>query len=554
MPLLRLLFAALSLPLVVGAAELHFAFSDALRVWDRPAPLSVPFAITRPDGTGELWLKLTVSDWQGTPVQENVLPVAGDAAVVPLQPLASGWYGLHASLGSGQTVLAEAATSIAQLPPLPPRFADLDPLDCRFGVCVHLGRDYYNRPETIPLLELAGLHWIRDDLSWGAVEREAVGRYTIPEPVWSRSAALRRAGIRSLLILGYGNPFHAHGSPEEPTAFEPYAEYVARELAGVVDHFEIWNEPNGFGKLTPQLYPAILKAGYRGVKRGNPEAFVVGVGGSSPGGWGGHYIHGGIYPQSAVGFMDSFSIHPYVSPWAPETGYACPGAPAPLACLSTANALTFGLAERIAKEKDLAAPVGIWITEQGWPVGETVTLPAQAQAVCRAFLFMAANPQLYARCFLYDFVCDGTNPADKEHNFGLLNHDLSPRPSYVAAAVATRMVEGLPSLGRVDCANEEVQLQLFGTAKAPVLAAWVTEVGFQAKIKDPTLGMAGSALDKSVPVVLTASGRQVTVTDWQGRSRQVPVVDGQVTLQLGTWPQYVSGFGSRSGIAVVRPE
>ncbi len=553
MPILRFLSLAVVLPLATGAAELRFAFPDALRVWDRPVARQIPFAITRPEGVAGLWLRLTVSDWEGNPVQENVLPVAGDAAVVPLQPLASGWYGLQASLGSGETVLAEAATSIAQLPPLPPRFADLDPLDCRFGVCVHLGRDHYNRPETIPLLELAGLHWIRDDLSWGAVEREA-GQYAIPEAVRSRSEKLRQAGIRSLLILGYGNPFHAHGTSEEPPAFEPYAAYVARELAGVVDHFEIWNEPNGFGKLTPQLYPAILKAGYQGVKVGNPEAFVVGIGGSSPGGWGGHYIHGGIYPQNAVGSMDSFSIHPYVSPWVAETGYACPGAPAPLACLVTANALTFGLAERIAKEKNLAEPVGIWITEQGWPVGGTVTLPAQAQAVSRAFLFMAANPQLYARYFLYDFVCDGVDPAEKEHNFGLLNHDLSPRPSYVAAAVATRMVEGLPSLGRVACADEEVQLHLFGTVEAPVLAAWVTEVGFQAKIKDPTLGKAGSDLAKSVPVTLKASGPSVTVTDWQGRSRQVPVVDGQVALQLGTWPQYVSGLGASSGIAMVQPE
>jgi hypothetical protein len=202
---------------------------------------------------------LTVSDWQGEMVQEVVRPVRGTVQTTfALRPLQAGWYAVRATLGQGEASLAEAGTSIALLSPLPRRVVAADALDCTFGVCVHLGRDHYDHPETYQLLKLCGMRWVRDDLSWGAVEHEAAGQYEIPAAVRERGAKLRREGIRSLLILGYGNRFHKHASAVEPPAFEKYTEFVARELAGVVDHFEIWNEPNGYGKLTPELYPAIL--------------------------------------------------------------------------------------------------------------------------------------------------------------------------------------------------------------------------------------------------------------------------------------------------------
>jgi hypothetical protein len=163
---------------------------------------------------------------------------------------------------------------------------------------------------------------------------------------------------------------------------------------------------------------------------------------------------------------------------------------------------------------------------------------------------VAAKPDLFARYFLYDFVCDGTNPAEKEHNFGILNHDLSPRPAFVAAAVAARSVEGRPFLRHLRCAREDVQAQLFGPAKSPVLAVWATEVGYQEKIAHPKLGQAGSAMDKAVPVTVAVDGKRVVVTDWQGRSRTVPVVDGKVQLVLGTWPQYVTGVGA--GVSLLK--
>ena len=531
---------------LAGEAAVEFDFPDAMRAWTVPEVPSVPVTVRLPQSGQKAWARLTISDWQGKVEQKFELPVAKENERLTFRPrqLQAGWYDVQVAVGRDDAVLAKTQTSFAILQPMPTRLKDVSPLDCTFGVCVHMQRDYYNRPETYRLLRLGSLHWVRDDLSWDVVEREQAGQYAVPSGIRERCEKLRAEGIRSLLVLGYGNKFHKHATSEEPPAFEKYVEFTARELAGVVDHFEIWNEPNGFGRLTPELYPAILKAGYRGVKKGNPEAFVVGIGGSSPGGWGGHYIHDGIYKQNAAGFMDTFSIHPYLSPWAPETGYRSEGAPAPLACLATAESSTFGLASQIAKAKNLPEPPGIWITEQGWPVGGEVDLADQAQAISRACLFVAAHPKLYGRYFLYDFVCDGTDLKEAEHNFGVLNHDLSPRPAYVAMTVALRMVEARPLLQRLESPRKDVQAPLFGPEEDSMLAVWATETHAKEKIANPDLGKAGSAMEKTVPVTLVTKAENITITDWQGRSRKVLVQDGKVQLTLTTWPQYVTGAGS----------
>ena len=156
--------------------------------------------------------------------------------------------------------------------------------------------------------------------------------------------------------------------------------------------------------------------------------------------------------------------------------------------MATAESSTFGLASQIAKAKNLPEPPGIWITEQGWPVGGEVDLADQAQAISRACLFVAAHPKLYGRYFLYDFVCDGTDPKEQEHNFGVLNHDLSPRPAYVAMTVALRMVEARPLLRRLELPRKDVQAHLFGPEEDSVLAVWGYRDTREGKNRQPRVG------------------------------------------------------------------
>jgi hypothetical protein len=534
------------------APAVGFAFPDAIRVWREKAVVTVPLLVDAPGDA--VVVRLELVNLSGDLAEAHTFGGTGRGEVViSLVPRRPGWYRLRAVVLQNEQEIAAAATPIAILPDPDTDRTDTAALRNPFGVCVHFGRPAYDRPETRRLLVLSGIRWVRDNLYWGEVEKEAAGAYTLPERETWNMRALREEGIRTLAILGFGNPWYDHAAPEAVLPFERCCEWIARELAGTVDHFEIWNEPNAFGRLTEELYPPILKAGYRGVKRGNAEAFVVGIGGASPGGWSAHYIVGGIYPQDAVGFMDSFSIHPYCSPWAPETGYNALGAPAPLACLAMGDHLTAGLPQRIQEFKGLAEPPGMWITELGWPVAEAVPLdlehepeqsevlpPGQAQFAARAFLFAAAHPELFERCFFYEFV---TTPG-AEPRFGLLHEDLSPRPAFVAAAVAANTVADRPFLRRIGHPDDRVHLYVFGPEDEPLLVGWITETSPAQKIREPDagLGKAGSAEGVSLGVRVPVAGGAARLSDWQGRRHAAIVVDGHLHLNLTTWPQYVRGL------------
>jgi polysaccharide biosynthesis protein PslG len=533
--------------------RLRFEFPNDLKVRVEGESIEIPVAVsTLPEeADGEVLVELTLTDLDGGKQTYQSAAKPGKVVAIRVAP-PNGWYAVNARLKHGGKFIGGAETSIAVLPDLPVDRSDAAALRNPFGVSVHFGNPLYNRWTVRELLRLSGLRWVRDNLYWEAVEPEGPGLYALPESVLANVIALRDVGIRSLLILGYGCPWYDHAAPEAHAPFERMSEFCSRALAGVVDHFEIWNEPNAFGNLTPELYPPILKAGYRGVKRGNPEAFVVGIGGASPGGWSGHYIHGGIIPQEAVTFMDTFSIHPYMSPSPPELGYPAKGGPAPLACLPLTRALTSAFAERIQKEKGLAETPRIWNTEMGWPVADgerieqrgsveewEVTPAVMAKFTARAMLFTAAHPDLFERIFLYEFVSH-PDPAVKQ--FGLVHANLSPRPAFAAVAVAARAIAERPVLRRIEHPDDAVHLYQFGPEEDPLTVGWVTELGFHEHLASGVRYDRNPAIkpDRTVEVEIPVQGQgPAVVMDWQGRQENREVNDGKCRVRLTTWPTYI---------------
>src|SRR6185437_13032117 len=75
------------------------------------------------------------------------------------------------------------------------------------------------------------------------------------------------------------NWMHASGIPSDTSQFQALMQYVASRYAGKVQAWEIWNEENladnTGGNVTVGPYVNLLKAGYQGVKAGDPGAIVV---------------------------------------------------------------------------------------------------------------------------------------------------------------------------------------------------------------------------------------------------------------------------------------
>lgn len=108
----------------------------------------------------------------------------------------------------------------------------------------------------------------------------------------------------------------------------------------------------------------------------------------------------------------------------------------------------------------------------GWSESE------QADYIPRIYLSYLASEGNVERIFIYDMHNDGQEPGEREHNFGLLNWDWSPKPSFYAYQQMTQELGRSPQLvHRIDSGDVPAMALVFRRAEdgALVLAAWATD-------------------------------------------------------------------------------
>ena len=150
-------------------------------------------------------------------------------------------------------------------------------LDTRFG----------RRANAIRLTQEAGFTWIKQQVRWSQVEKEA-GVYDPQEMSYLDGSVndAHAAGLKVLLSIVSSPDFYAvpgGHSPADPSKLGDFFRFLASRYQGKVQAFETWNEQNlagewGQGRLCgnfPGEFLALQKAAYEGVKAGNPQAVVV---------------------------------------------------------------------------------------------------------------------------------------------------------------------------------------------------------------------------------------------------------------------------------------
>lgn len=330
----------------------------------------------------------------------------------------------------------------------------------------------------LDLLAEAGIGSVRDDLFIEEWE-DGAGGFTVPEKVSAFVRELRVRGVRPNLILAMRRPYTREGL--SPDRFARWATFLANTFRGEGVSFEIWNEPQNFAfkevyggtyhgpeaKWIPEFvtFTQRVKEAFKAAKYDNPVLLTAE-----------DYLPA-LKPMIEMGIAEKgeiISIHPYCHAEArPERG-------------------TWFFDDDGQSIRALAAAHGgcdrFWATEAGWTtVSSTgkvehafvggyprVTYVEQAQYVARMFLI--ARQLGLERAFQYDFVNDGANRFYTEHNFGLVNEDYSPKPSYVAvAAQIALMGDAVP---RGDEGNDRKRLRLYRFQMAdgrPAYAAWTVE-------------------------------------------------------------------------------
>jgi hypothetical protein len=223
--------------------------------------------------------------------------------------------------------------------------------------------------------------------------------------------------------------------PDVLADYQRFVERVAWRYRGRIQAYIIWNEPNlaleWAGRAPdPAAYVALLKAGYHGVKAGDPQALVVAAGLAPTNGHGALALDEraflrAMYQAGAAAYFDVLGAHPY--------GFDLP----PEAPVSLNEGLVFGrLAELRAimlDYEDGGKPV--WITEMGWTVQAPPDQPDIAVSPDQQATYLVAAVERVRREWPWVELVTVWNlsrpaPEDPFGGYSLIDAEGKPRPAY----------------------------------------------------------------------------------------------------------------------------
>ena len=312
-----------------------------------------------------------------------------------------------------------------------------------FGVQFHgTWQDYTDaqRAQVLDTLRANGAQTVRIDVSWRMLEPDAPGVFS-PWGLRTVDNAISMAASRGLrpLVTVWMTPKWATGSDDErvpPTspaalaAFTDLTTRLADRYDGVVDGYEMWNEPNSNDFMRgadPVVYAKLLAAGYAGVKAGSPATPVV---------FGGPMFVDDVWVSKvlaagAAGKYDVMGVHPYQAiadeaPEAPDDGskWRMNHLPALLRVMTAHG--------------DGGKP--IWFTEFGWSVHPTqanaanwergVSQAVQADYLLRTLDMVTRDYPSVTRVYWYNDRATTADPSNT--GYGLVNTDGTPVPALAA--------------------------------------------------------------------------------------------------------------------------
>ena len=431
-----------------------------------------------------------------------------------------GFYRAEAKLHSlSGTPLGHTSATFAIVPK---RSSDA-PAD--FGIVTHFAQGQGSPSVLLPLIKQAGFSWIRDELYWQEIEA-APGQFSFPVHYDAFLQQAARLGISPLIVLDYGNAGaypRIFGSSQFPqtaearTLFVRYVSNVVKRYGKIVKHWELWNEPS-FDQISYSSYLLLLKASYSAIKKASPDAKVIACGGGGIGGGPGGDCVIQLIKEGGLGDQDGFSVHPYMSPNTPELGYPAKGGPIDVVSIPTTWPYLKSLAVRHPKIN--GRHLQVWVTEFGWPVNRKVPgqdETSQAANLARSYLLSRRYDSIRV-LFWYDLMDDGIDPDNYEHHFGLLHHDLSPKPAFVAASVLATTL-GKRSWRDALIDTDDVKVYQYGNGET-VTAGW-------------TVGPAPRVAS------INLHPGQYIQRDWQGVETPVTVASQPFEWTLGPLPRYL---------------
>jgi hypothetical protein len=407
----------------------------------------------------------------------------GKGPAIQLQGLLPGWYELCVKDNAGTVKTALGVLLDRKGLPLP--------MDGR--VCVDgIG----NGSGLTGIIRMAGFPWVRDRLWWNAIQ---YGQGPIEWKNYPRVAEIyAREGIFVCQVLE-DSPSWLH--PKTPNGVIPddlrdiykFYQAISAKLSNGFQAWEVGNEPDIAWGGHADRFAGYVKAGYLGLKDGNPKALVLQ--GSMC--WGLTNFAEVIYASGLGQYSDIFNWHFYGEAeqyaWQMEA-----------------------FLEMLKRNGAESRPV--WISSCGTAqpqTGENNMMDPKSRrkqayrTIQNVISAMAAGVDKY-------FIFSMPHYEERNMEFSLLRPDGSPYPGFVAYSTAANILGESAFLGRWECPG--VTAMAFTTPKGNVLALWSNEKN---------------------QVTIPTEKKTVQVANIFGQTRDEPAADGKIKITVGPEAVYV---------------
>ena len=438
-----------------------------------------------------------------------------------------GYFRITAEVSDKGKLLDSSQMAIGILRPATPRSAVNSP----FGNHARFSKQRLQEARKL------GVQWLRmhppSATKWYLVE-PAKGEFTFHDE------AIRYAKSLGFDILGLleTTPRWASSAPAGDNSFSVYPptdirdwdRYVyetVRHYRGIIDHWEVWNEPTSPGYLKmppginetrrPEIYTELLKTAYRAAKRANPEAVILGGCPTArpPVEW-----FSKIFAEGAYDYMDVLSYHYYTD-----------GRPG--------DALDTPTSEHIADLNVLQRKYSggtlkpIWETESG--IMYTATAYEGMIEVAPGYLIPSRKAAAYVvrnyihllssgveRWFYYSML--PSLRSDRLDASGFHEWDGSPRPLAIAYATLSWML-GPAKFVRTTILDNDITRSEFRDNARTIVVLWKN-------------GWTGDQKNR-VQIITPVAYRTLKVYDIMGRITVTQQNNGRIDLEVGRDPMYI---------------
>jgi hypothetical protein len=351
--------------------------------------------------------------------------VAGDSALLNIEPNKLGWFKLLINAKQNSAVTGSKETSFAIV-------SNFDLSTVSQSAFIGQTHAWQSTDILIPIAKKMGVKYVRDAIRWDAVEKQKQ-IYTFGTKEDNFIAQLAANNLKPYLVCALYNPLYDNGkapvSAEGKLAFANYVKELLTHYPSI-ENVEIWNEPD-IGTFSQGLttedqkttfYYNLLKASYDQVHPSFPNVKIVGMVVSD---LATESFLDKILQKGAINSMNEYAFHSYTP-------------------VSEAIVTDINKHKNAIKTYNNNNLIPINLSETGFTTF-TFTEKEQANNLPRRIVTALANG--VQKIGIYNLQNKST-VNDSEGAFGLIRHPddtlgaYTPKPGFATYAALTRQLSG----------------------------------------------------------------------------------------------------------------